>query len=100
VELRQPAEALRFIGTHPVTLYTSHAMIARWFAAVDGDGATVVRGLATGEPLSRVRDLRRSGVGSSDPSAVARVAAGGAAPARPCDRRRPVLVHAGWPRPA
>jgi hypothetical protein len=68
------AEARGFIGAQPVTLDTSHEVIADWFAAADGDDiATNVDGTAAGGPLARVRDLRVSGMGSSETSDMARM---------------------------
>jgi hypothetical protein len=65
------AQARGFAGAQPMTLDTSHSMIADWFAAAS-DGASNVAEMAGGGPLIRVRDLRISGCGSSDTTDVAR----------------------------
>jgi hypothetical protein len=67
------AEALKFIGAQPVTLDTSHEMIADWFVAADGDNITVAGAIGAGGPLACLRDLRVSGVGSSDTFDMARM---------------------------
>jgi hypothetical protein len=68
------AEALKFIGAQPVTLDTSHEMIADWLAVADGDSATGVGGaVGTGGPLACLRDLRVSGLGSANTPDVARM---------------------------
>jgi hypothetical protein len=58
----------RFIGAQPVTIHTSHEVIADWLAVADDD--TVDRKV-TDRPLTCVRDLRV--VGSFDSSDVARM---------------------------
>jgi hypothetical protein len=52
----------RFIGARPVTIHTSHEVVADWLAAADGNTAD---GMATGGPLTGVRNLRVSGAFSS-----------------------------------
>jgi hypothetical protein len=66
------AEARGFAGAQAVTLDTSHAMIADWFAAAP-DGASNVAEMAAGGPLVRVRNLRLSGLGSCDSADMPRM---------------------------